>query len=135
VYVWPASNDTSWTDDYFPNNTFGLSNSIHQIDDSDGAVDNTIDSVIDGQPSGSVVTIPVCAHTPMAGNTCQVYDLNGRWVTLTVPTADQAAFLAAVPPYVTCATGNATVTYKIRVVLEIVSPYNITADYSPEAND
>lgn len=132
VCIWPDGKDTKWSDVYKPNNKFGLSNSIHQIDDTDGAVENTIDSALAGHKAGDTVTIPVAAHTPLSGTTCEVYDLNGRWVTLTVAAADQAAFLAAVPPYVTCKAGNATVAYKIKVLLNSKQPYTISATYEAD---
>lgn len=134
VYIWPAASDTSWTDDYFPNNTFGLSNSIHQINDTNGAISDTIDAAISGKGVNSVVTIPVSAHTPITGSgpySCEVYDLNGRWVTLSIPTANLAGFESAVPPYVTCGASNATVTYNIQVTLNSIPPYGVTATYNP----
>jgi hypothetical protein len=129
-YIFPASKDSKWSHVFQPNNVFGLTNSIHQIDDTDGAVKNTIDQSIAGHASGDVVFVPVSGHTPIVDNTCEVYDLNGRWVTLTVSPTDQGAFLDAVPPYVTCTTGNKTVTYPIRLVLGSVDQYDITAAYT-----
>lgn len=130
IYIWPAGSDKKWSDVFYPNNKFGMANSIHQIDDTDGAIDNTIDSALMGRHAGDIVFLPVSAHTPISGTTCEVYDLNGRWVTLTVKVADQGAFLAAVPPYVTCVPGNRTTTYKIRVTLTSVQPYDVAATYS-----
>ena len=129
VYVWPAGNDKNWSDAYLPNNKFSLADSIHQIDDTDGAIENTIDAALAGHAAGDIVTIPVSAHTPIAGAACEVYDLNGRWVALTVRRVDQAAFLAAVPSYVTCAPRNRTVTYPIRVRLTSTDQYGIAATY------
>jgi hypothetical protein len=131
VSIWPASGDTSWTDIYFPNNAFGTSGSIHQINDANGSTTNTIDAALSGKTINQVITIPVSAHTPIVSGVCQVYDLNGRWVTLTVPSANQTAFLAAVPSYVTCTTSNATQTYSIQVTLNSLPPYNVTATYNP----
>jgi hypothetical protein len=129
-YVWPAGSDSNWGDVFYPNNKFALSGSIHQVDDTDGAVDNTIDAAIAGHQPGDIVFIPVSAHTPISDSTCEVYDLNGRWVKLTVKVPYQAAFLAAVPPYVTCVPGNKTTTYKIRVTLGSMDQYGLTATYS-----
>lgn len=130
ISIWPAGSDKKWSDVFYPNNKFGLANSIHQIDDTDGAVDNTIDAAVAGHAAGDIVFIPVSAHTSIVGNACEVYDLNGRWVKLTVRPADQGAFLATVPPYVTCVPGNRTTTYKIRVTLTSNEPYDIEANYS-----
>jgi hypothetical protein len=69
----------------------------------------------------------VSAHTPLVNGTCEVYDLNGRWVALTVPNALKSHFLSTVPPYVTCAPGNKTVTYRIRLNLTSTDPYNVCA--------
>jgi hypothetical protein len=55
---------------------------MHRIDDTDGAVANTIDAAIAGRDAGDVVTLPVSSDTPVVGETCEVYDLNGRWVKL-----------------------------------------------------
>jgi hypothetical protein len=127
TYVWPGAKDSAWTDIFYPNNNFGLSNSIHQIDDTDGAVINTIDGAIAGRKTSETVSVSVSAHTPLVNGTCEVYDLNGRWVALTVPNALKSHFLSTVPPYVTCAPGNKTVTYRIRLNLTSTDPYNVCA--------
>jgi len=129
----PGGTDFTWGDVYYPANTYSTSG-IHQINDSNGSTSNTIDSVIDGHTSGSALTIPVVAHTPLTGSgpyTCEVYDLNGRWMTMTIPAGDNTAFIAAVPPYVTCTSANATETYNIPITLSSAPNYNVTATYSP----
>jgi hypothetical protein len=130
-YYWPLASDTNWSDVYFPNNKFGLSDSIHQVDDTDGAVDNTIDAALAGHKVGTVLTIPVSAHTTITAGVGEVYDLNGRWVKLTVLPADLNELKNAVPKYVTCTTGNATQTYNIKVTLDSIPPYNVSATYNP----
>lgn len=129
TYIWPAAKDTDWKHVYRPNTVFGLSNSIHQIDDTDGAVHNTIDAAIAGHRVGDIILMPVSAHTPLAGSVCEVYDLNGRWVTLRVRSGGLAAFEKSVPGYVTCTPGNKTRTYRIRVRLTSVAPYHVSATY------
>jgi hypothetical protein len=130
THIWPLGTDTNWKDIYAPNNTFSLKNSIHQIDDTDGAVTNTIDGALVGHQAGDVTILPVSAHTPLVDGTCEVYDLNGRWMPINVTPSDQADFLKSVPPYVTCGRGNRTVTYKIRVVLSSVDAYSPSATYT-----
>ena len=137
TYIWPDGKDTDWSRVYNPNNVFGLTGSIHQVDDTDGAAVNTIDTAIAGHKAGDTVTLPVSAHTPLEEGSCEAYDLNGRWVALTINVAQVTSFAKSVPPYVTCAPRNKTATYKIRVKLTSDSAYEVTATFVkalPSAN-
>ncbi len=35
AYLWPPASDTQWSDVYFPNNVYGASHSIHQVNDDE----------------------------------------------------------------------------------------------------
>jgi hypothetical protein len=68
---------------------------LHQVAADESS---SIDAAIGRTPVGRVVTIPVFGHTPLTGSgpyTCRVYDLVGRWLTLTLPTGRARGIFAA----------------------------------------
>ena len=127
-YVWPPADDTEWSDVYFPNNAYGASNSIHQVNDDETPY---LQKAVAGHSAGQSVTLTVFGHTPFLGRgpySCEVYDYSGCWVTITLPDAAAKARLeAAVPPYAVLRAS------RIRVRLTAPGPYGITAAYPAPA--
>jgi hypothetical protein len=123
-YTWPTAKDTDWKDIYFPNNVYGATDSIHQVNDDETPY---IQNAVTGKHAGQSVTFTVFGHTPFEGNgpfTCEVYDYSGCWARLNLPNAAAKSRLdAAVPPYAVLTPST------IRVKLTSAGPYGIAAIY------
>ncbi len=101
---------------------------VSEITTPTSSIDTQIASLPSNQAMSVPATITVYGHTILTASgsnyTCEVYDLQGRWVGLTLPASSLSAFKAAVLPYATInvpATISVNVTYK--------SPYLVTATY------
>lgn len=125
AYLWPPANDTHWSDVYFPNNTYGTSNSIHQVNDDETPY---INRAVAGKSVGASVQITVFGHTRFLGSgpyICEVYDYSGRYLQLTMNSpAAKAALDAAVPGYAVLKPSRLTVTLTCNPAM---SPYHLTA--------
>jgi hypothetical protein len=125
TYIWPLPTDSKWSDVYCPNNVYGQSNSIHEVDDDETPY---IENAITGKQVGSRVKLKVFGHTAFTGSgpyTCDVYDYSGRFMTITMKSAAaERALDTAVPGY---AVLNPSV---IAVTITSTEQYNLTANYS-----
>ncbi|MBV9850287.1 MAG: right-handed parallel beta-helix repeat-containing protein [Armatimonadetes bacterium] len=98
---------------------------LHQVPSAQ-AERLTIDRALGPARTGQVVTIPVFGHTPIVGvgrdAACQVYDLQARYVRLTLPNGEARKRLeAAVTPYAIIAPTS------LHVRLTHREPYRIEA--------
>lgn len=123
--TWPPANDTRWSDVYFPNNTYGPADTIHQVNDDETPY---INRAVAGKPVGAIVRLMVFGHTAFEGHgpfTCDVYDYSGRYLSLTLTTAAaRRALDAAVPGYAVLRP------WVIRVRLTSVDQYHLAGVYS-----
>jgi hypothetical protein len=96
--------------------------------------DSSIDKQLSALPSAKhmhrLSAITVFGHTPFMQDpatdeeSCEVYDLQGRWLTLAVPARLRSQFQATVTPYAI------TEGTDIDVYVTWKSPYLVTATYA-----
>lgn len=128
TYLWPLAQDTNWKDIFFPNNAFGASGSIHQVNDDETPY---INRALAAKRAGSVVQLTVFGHTRFQGAgpfTCEVYDYSGRYLELKLSSkAARNALDAAVPGYAVLQPSHLRVTLTCDPSR---TPYHLTAAYS-----
>jgi hypothetical protein len=127
AYIFPPNGDHNWNDIYCPNNVYGATNSVHQVNDDETPY---IGKAISGKSSGSQVKLIVFGHTAFTGDgpfICDVYDFSGRYVTLTLRTKEDELMLdKAVPGFAVLTPSHLTVKLTVD---PIQSPYDLEAIY------
>ena len=101
---------------------------MSEIETPTSSIDAQLAGLPSNQPISTPVTITVFGHTPLVATGsgdfgCEVYDLQGRWVSLTVSAAARQEFEQRVLPYATLMGKDITV----RVTGK--SPYRVTAQF------
>jgi len=116
IYVYPTASSGDYTNP--------APAKIKQVDADEVS---SITSVVAGKSPGDTVTFPVFGHTPISGSGpfyCQVYDLQGRYATLSLAdAAARSSFEAAVTPY--------AIRYRTMLIVRLTrnDPYQIEAAY------